>query len=76
MSPFLIPFLIKSSGAFFFRPSKYSKSNLYQAIFNEYIQRLLVNGNNIEFFIEGTRSRTGKIQLPRSEILETIIETV
>lgn len=76
MSAFLIPFLVKSSGAFFFRPKKYSKSSLYQAIFNEYIQRLLMNGNNIEFFIEGTRSRTGKIQLPRSEILETIIETV
>lgn len=76
MNTFLIPFLIRSSGAFFFRPAKYSKSNIYQAIFNEYIQRLLVGGNNIEFFIEGTRSRTGKIQSPRTEILDTIIETV
>jgi len=51
LNAFLIPFLIKSSGAFFFRPTKYLKSNLYQAIFNEYIQRLLIGGNNIEFFI-------------------------
>jgi glycerol-3-phosphate O-acyltransferase len=43
----LIPFLIKSSGAFFFRPTKFKKSSLYQAIFSEYIHRLLVNGNNL-----------------------------
>jgi glycerol-3-phosphate O-acyltransferase len=76
MNTFLIPFLIKSSGAFFFRPAKFRKSNLYQAIFNEYIQKLLINGNNLEFFIEGTRSRTGKVQEPRLEILDIIIETV
>lgn len=69
MNAYLIPFLIKSSGAFFFRPAKFSKSQLYKAIFNEYIQRLLINGNNLEFFIEGSRSRTGKIQSPRAEIL-------
>ena len=34
MNAYLIPFLIKSSGAFFFRPSKFKKSNLYKAIFN------------------------------------------
>jgi glycerol-3-phosphate O-acyltransferase len=62
MSAYLIPFLIKSSGAFFFRPVKFKKSSLYQSIFNEYIQRLLVTGNNLEFFIEGTRTRTGKVQ--------------
>lgn len=73
MNAYLIPFLIKSSGAFFFRPAKFSKSQLYKAIFNEYIQRLLINGNNLEFFIEGSRSRTGKIQSPRAEILEILL---
>lgn len=34
MNAYLIPFLIKSSGAFFFRQAKFSKSKLYQAIFN------------------------------------------
>lgn len=51
MNAYLIPFLIRSSGAFFFRPTKFRKSTLYQAIFNEYIQRLLVNGQNLEFFL-------------------------
>ena len=76
MNAYLIPFLIKSSGAFFFRPAKFYKSNLYKAIFNEYMQRLLINGNNLEFFIEGARSRTGKTLAPRIEILEALIETV
>ena len=34
MNAYLIPFLIKSSGAFFFRPVKFEKSNIYKAIFN------------------------------------------
>ncbi len=51
MNAYLIPFLIKSSGAFFFRPAKFKQSSIYKAIFNEYIQRLLVKGNNMEFFI-------------------------
>ena len=66
MNAYLLPFLIKSSGAFFFRPTKFNKSHLYKAIFNEYLQRLLINGNNLEFFIEGVRSRTGKILAPRT----------
>ena len=76
MNAYLIPFLIKSSGAFFFRPAKFERSNIYKAIFNEYMQRLLVKGNNLEFFIEGSRSRTGKTQTPRAEILDILIETV
>lgn len=66
MNAYLIPFLIKSSGAFFYRPIKFKKSNIYKAIFNEYLQRLLINGNNLEFFIEGSRSRTGKTQPPKA----------
>ena len=76
MNAYLIPFLVRSSGAFFFRPTKFKKSAIYQAIFNEYLQRLLVNGNNLEFFIEGSRSRTGKTQPPSLEILDVLVETV
>lgn len=76
MNAYLIPFLIKSSGAFFFRQAKFTKSKLYQAIFNEYVQKLLINGNNLEFFLEGARSRTGKTLAPRSDILDILIETV
>ena len=33
MNAYLIPFLIKSSGAFFFRPMRFSQSQIYKAIF-------------------------------------------
>ena len=38
----------------------------------EYIQRLLIDGNGIEFFIEGTRSRTGKLLSPKFGLLKYI----
>jgi glycerol-3-phosphate O-acyltransferase len=71
----LIPFLIRSSGAFFYRKKSYKTSKIYKAIFYEYIQRILIKGNNLEFFIEGTRSRTGKILQPEFEVLDIIMET-
>lgn len=37
---------------------------------------MLRDGNNLEFFIEGTRSRTGKILKPHYEILNIIFDTV
>ena len=65
MNAYVIPFLIRSSGAFFFRKNMFEGSELYKAIFNEYVQRLLTKGNNLEFFIEGSRSRTGKTLNPK-----------
>lgn len=65
----LIPFLIRSSGAFFYRKASYKNSKVYKAIFYEYIHKILMMGNNLEFFIEGTRSRTGKILQPEFEVL-------
>ena len=47
MNAYLIPFLIRSSGAFFFRKNQFEGSELYRAIFNEYVQRLLIKGNNL-----------------------------
>lgn len=34
-------------------------------IFNKYVELLLRDNNNLEFFIEGTRSRTGKLLKPQ-----------
>ena len=76
MNAYLIPFIIRSSGAFFFKKKEFINSELYRAIFNEYVQRLLVKGNNLEFFIEGARSRTGKTLSPRLDLLEVLVETV
>lgn len=60
----LLPFLFRSSGAFFFQRLLYAKSPLYHVIFDKYLELLLREGSTLEFFIEGTRSRTGKILAP------------
>jgi len=39
--------------------------DLYKAIFKEYVTLLAADGLNMEFFIEGTRSRTNKILAPK-----------
>lgn len=41
MNAYLLPFLIRSSGAFFYRKKTYATSRLYRVIFNKYIESLL-----------------------------------
>lgn len=72
----VIPFLIRSSGAFFYKKKEYKNSRLYKIIFDKYVELLLRDGNNMEFFIEGTRSRTGKILKPQCEFLNILFDSV
>jgi len=55
---------LKGAGAFFIRRS-WADDQLYTTIVQEYVQELLEGGFNIECFIEGTRSRTGKLLPPK-----------
>lgn len=57
--------LFRNSGAFYMRRS-FMTDPLYWVVFTEYIQNQLQNGNQpLEFFLEGTRSRTGKFLQPK-----------
>ena len=57
--------LLRGSGAFFLRRT-FGSDKLYKLIFTIYMQTVLTNRNNpIEFFIEGTRSRTAKSLHPK-----------
>lgn len=57
--------LLRQSGAFFMRRT-FGQDQLYWAVFSEYMQALLTNGDApMEFFMEGTRSRTAKPLHPR-----------
>ena len=61
--------LLRNSGAFYIRRS-FGTDQLYWAVFTEYVQTQLRNGDApVEFFIEGTRSRTAKSYKPRIGIL-------
>lgn len=67
--------IMKKCGAFFLRRS-FGDDPLYQAVFKEYIETLLKNGYNIEVFIEGTRSRTGKLLTPKFGMLKIVLDSL
>jgi glycerone phosphate O-acyltransferase len=57
--------LLRDSCAFFMRRS-FGSDKLYWTTFSEYVQKLVTDGDAaIEFFIEGTRSRTAKSLMPK-----------
>jgi glycerol-3-phosphate O-acyltransferase len=64
----LIGPLLRRGGAFFLRRS-FKGNALYPVVFNEYLAQLIDRGVPIEYFIEGGRSRTGRMLAPRSGLL-------
>jgi glycerol-3-phosphate O-acyltransferase len=65
--PFVGP-LMRRCGAFFLRRS-FRSHKLYAAVFNEYLSMIQTQGVSIEYFIEGTRSRTGHLLPPKAGML-------
>jgi glycerol-3-phosphate O-acyltransferase len=65
--------LFRRGGAFFIR-RQFRGAKLYSRVFIEYLYKLLQDGFNIEFFIEGTRSRTGKLILPKLGLLSMLLD--
>ena len=63
--------IFRAGGAFFLRRS-FKGATLYKKIFNAYITKLLKEGFNIKIFIEGTRSRTGKLLSPTFGLLSMV----
>lgn len=69
----LVRSFFRKSGAFFLRRSFLAGEDaLYSAIFKEYVTQLLVDGQCLEFFIEGTRSRSGKMLQPKLGLLSIV----
>ncbi|OAF72074.1 Acyl-CoA:dihydroxyacetonephosphateacyltransferase [Intoshia linei] len=68
--------LLKKCGAFYIRRNS-SNNVLYTTILHVYIQQLLTSSKNhpLQFFIEGTRSRTGKSYYPKNGLLWSILQT-
>lgn len=65
------PFL-RGAGAFFVRRS-FAGDKLYKLVFHRYLMTLIRQGYTLEFFIEGGRSRTGKILTPKLGVLASIV---
>ncbi|ORZ18841.1 acyltransferase-domain-containing protein [Absidia repens] len=67
--------ILRNAGAFFIR-REWGDDLLYKTIMEEYLATLLSEGMNIECFVEGTRSRLGKLLQPKLGIVKIILEAL
>lgn len=67
--------VLRDTGAFFMRRS-FNDDSLYWDTFRQYIYQLITEGDlPLEFFIEGTRSRSGKSLIPKYGLLSMVLKT-
>lgn len=67
--------ILRKGGAMFIRRS-FQGDSLYPVVMKEYIMSVLSQGKNMEVFIEGTRSRTGKLLPPKYGILKYMMTAI
>ncbi len=60
--------LMRKGGAFFIRRS-FGGNRLYTVVFMKYLAAIMSRGHAIEYFIEGGRSRTGRLLQPKTGML-------
>ena len=60
--------ILRKGGAFFMRRS-FRGNPLYSAVFTEYVAQLVSGGYSLEYFIEGGRSRTGRLLQPKGGMI-------
>jgi len=60
--------ILRRGGAFFLRRT-FKGNRLYAAVFDSYIHQILVKGHSMEYFVEGGRSRTGRLLSPKGGML-------
>ena len=71
----VVGYFLQHAGAMWIRRS-FGDYQLYQTLVQSYIDTLLQNGHNLECFIEGGRSRTGKLLQPKFGILSFVLDSV
>jgi glycerol-3-phosphate O-acyltransferase len=67
--------ILRRAGAYFIRRS-FKGDRLYGAVVDAYMRRLLKDGWPLEFFLEGGRSRTGKLLPPKLGLLSIVVDAV
>jgi hypothetical protein len=65
--------VFRKAGAFF-HPRTFGGNVVYRQVMETYIRTMLREGYPIEFFIEGGRSRTGKMVMPKYGMLSMVIQ--
>ena len=66
--------ILRRGGAFFLRRS-FKGNRLYATVFDAYLKQILARGYSIEYFIEGGRSRTGRLLAPKGGMLAMTISS-
>ncbi len=66
--------LLRRGGAFFMRRT-FKGNPLYTAVFNEYLHTLFTKGFPVEYFVEGGRSRTGRMLQPKTGMLAITVRS-
>ena len=66
-------YIFRKSGAFFIRRT-FKGNRLYGEVFAKYLEVILKEGLPLEFFIEGGRSRSGKMVMPKFGLLSMLIQ--
>jgi glycerol-3-phosphate O-acyltransferase len=64
--------IFRRAGAFFIRRS-FAGDALYPIVVNAYVRRLIREGYPLEMFIEGGRSRSGKLLAPKFGLLKMVV---
>lgn len=72
---FGVGWFLQHAGAMWIRRS-FGEDELYPTLLQAYMDTLLQNGHNVECFVEGGRSRTGKLLQPKFGILRFFLESV
>jgi len=70
----LVGGVLRRGGAFFLRRS-FKGNKVYSAVFNEYLHMMVTKGHSIEYFVEGGRSRTGRLLAPMPGMLGMTVQS-
>jgi glycerol-3-phosphate O-acyltransferase len=70
----LIGRFLRKGGAFFLRRS-FKGDALYAVVFAKYLGFMMARGHPLEYFIEGGRSRTGRLLSPRTGMLSMTVRS-
>ena len=66
--------ILRRGGAFFMRRT-FKDNKLYAAVFDEYMHTILTRGFSIEYFVEGGRSRSGRMLKPKTGMLSMTLKS-
>jgi len=66
--------ILRRGGAFFMRRS-FKGNALYTMVFMKYLGLMMARGHAIEYFIEGGRSRTGRLLQPKTGMLSMTVRS-